>query len=277
MPTMIRRPDAQYWILTTQNDHAIFAGQLAAHFGNEVFDVPVRRDLLITAITLHDSGWPLHDDNPTLDASGQPLHVFETSLAQVVRIWSASVDRAAEHGPYVGLLVSLHQFALSDLARQHIAGHPDALRMQFESNKFQQKQIERQQQFRQELGLRTDIPLHLGLAAAGTSLAEDALRHHFRLLTLADRLSLQLCCGKMLFSEIDDVIPRVGEEPVTITTRYIDDNEMTVDPWPFDQKQIRVEVPSRCITAETFPGVEEFRADFSATPVEPITYVLRSM
>jgi hypothetical protein len=278
---MIRRPTGNDWFLTTQFDHATFSGEIASHFGNATFDPLSPREPVLQAIALHDAGWPLHDDAPMLNSSGQPLHVFEMPMSEAVKIWSASTDRATERGgDYCGLLVSLHQLALSAVAmKRDAASHERATgpRGQFELNKFQQKQIERQEQLRNRLGLRTDLPLTLGLAPPRVSEAEDLLRRNFRLLTLADRLSLQLCCGKMLFPQIDGILPRAGGEPIDITTRFIADNELVIDPWPFSEKRLTTPVPARRLPAAPFPDVKTFRDAYRAAPAERVVYTLRSM
>ena len=62
---------------------------------------------------MHDCGWPLDDDAPTLNGEGLPLHVFESPVSLATRVWGASVAGAIERGDYQGLLVSLHVFGLS--------------------------------------------------------------------------------------------------------------------------------------------------------------------
>src|SRR5258706_12924458 len=112
---MIRHRVADDFLLISQNDHAAFSGFLAQHIGNEKF-APLTPQV-IAAGTAHDGGWPLHDDNPTLNQSGQPLHVFEIPTSLPTPIWSASVQRATTLGPYAALLVSLHQLAPADIPR----------------------------------------------------------------------------------------------------------------------------------------------------------------
>src|SRR4051812_34854041 len=178
---MIRQRVGDEFLLITQNDHAIFSGFLAKHIGNEQFERLAPE--VVSAISAHDAGWALHDDEPTLNGAGQPLHVFEMPMGLATKIWSASAQRAAERlGPYAALLVSLHQLALSDIARQHHAAKTRERaappRDLFNLNRFQHSQIERQEALRGELGMRTDIPLQLGLANPGAGAREDRLRFH---------------------------------------------------------------------------------------------------
>src|SRR4051812_14497577 len=112
---MIRSSAENDFLLITQSDHAAFAGLLAQHIGNDQFES--LQPEVIAAIGAHDAGWPLHDDHPTLNGAGLPLHVFESPMSLAAHIWSTSAERADILGPYAALLVSLHQLALSDIAR----------------------------------------------------------------------------------------------------------------------------------------------------------------
>ncbi|HYE18393.1 MAG TPA: DUF3891 family protein, partial [Tepidisphaeraceae bacterium] len=221
---MIRRPagpDAVH--LITQHDHALLAGELAKRFGGNGFAPPSPSNDTILGVTLHDAGWCLHDDAPTLNPGGVPLHVFEVPVPIAVRVWSASVDQAIVAGDYPGLLVSLHVLNLSALLMSHAFVFKSGDRQpaaataglsradQFEMNKFQHRQVEIQETLRDRLGFANDAPRQLGLAPPGTSPLDDQLRSNFRVLTLMDRLSLSLCCGKNLFPTIDDVHPTPGQ------------------------------------------------------------------
>jgi hypothetical protein len=268
---MIRRAAGKDFLLITQTDHAVLSGFLARHIGNDLFS-PVDAEV-IAAIAEHDAGWPLHDDSPTLNAAGLPLHVFETPAQLAIRIWSASVDCAMELGPYAALLVSLHQLALSDFVMMN-RKNPTP-RDVFEMNKFQHRQIERQEVLRKAIGMRTDVPLHLGLAAPGVNSAEDRLRFHFRLLTLCDRLSLELCCGAPLFPVIEEILPRPNGAAVSVQPKLIDHGTMQVEPWPFDAERLSAEASCRRVRSTAFETEEEFRAAFAAAPIESVRFELK--
>src|SRR5690348_14144894 len=110
---MIRRKvNEEFWLIA-QDDHAVLAGELARHIGNSQFQRPRDFDNFVTAVAMHDAGWPLHDQQPTLNESGLPLDVFETPAHIAFPIWTASADRAEAAGDLPGLLVSLHGLALS--------------------------------------------------------------------------------------------------------------------------------------------------------------------
>ncbi|MGH7215374.1 MAG: DUF3891 family protein, partial [Tepidisphaeraceae bacterium] len=102
---MIRRRVGDEFFLITQHDHALLAGALAGHFGNDVFGAPEPRAGVVRATALHDCGWPLHDDRPTIHPkTREPLDVFEVSRPIALRVWSASADRAEAADAYAGLL-----------------------------------------------------------------------------------------------------------------------------------------------------------------------------
>src|ERR1700690_4327240 len=105
---MIRRRDADGILLIRQTDHAHLAAELAAAIGNEQFAPAMPREAVLQAVELHDAGWTMHDDRPTMNARGEPTDVFEMPPAEALAIWSASTQAAAAVDPYAGLLVSLH-------------------------------------------------------------------------------------------------------------------------------------------------------------------------
>src|SRR3954471_21700194 len=113
---MIRRDVGDAFLLIAQHDHAHMAAQLAEVFGNEQFAEPDPFDQAVLGVALHDCGWPLHDDQPTLNAQGLPLDVFESPARIAIKVWTTSADRAAARDPYAGLLTSLHVLSLSVFA-----------------------------------------------------------------------------------------------------------------------------------------------------------------
>src|SRR5690348_5454801 len=112
---MIRHRAGDEFFLITQHDHALLSGRMAEHLSGS----PIRKpeSTAIQGIALHDCGWPLHDNEPTLNADGLPLHVFETPPQISTREWSASASRASNKEPYSGLLVSLHVLSLSFMSQ----------------------------------------------------------------------------------------------------------------------------------------------------------------
>ncbi|HET6251661.1 MAG TPA: DUF3891 family protein [Tepidisphaeraceae bacterium] len=268
---MIRNQQGNEFFLFTQDDHAAVSGELARHFGNSRFAAPQPLKAVIDAVAMHDCGWPLHDREPTLDVAGMPLHVFDTPIPLAVRVWAESTRLAREADPYTGLLVSLHVFALSALAYQHYADpaqRAHSAKELFELNKFQQLQIEVQEQIRGESGLRTDVALQLGLAPRRSDAREDLLRFHYQILRTMDQLSLALLLGGRPFSTIDDLSPRPAADPVDFRVGYPAKWRITLNPWPFDAEKIDAEIPFRRVPARVYASVEAFREIYKSAPRE---------
>lgn len=271
---MIRRDDGNDFLLITQHDHALMSGALARRLGNARFAPPAPFEETVEGIAHHDCGWPLHDDAPTLNKAGLPLHVFEAPVGLATQVWAASVARAMNLGDRQGLLVSLHTFNLSANNMMSHASRPSRTDL-FDMNKFQHRQIEVQEMLRTRLGLGNEAPRQLGLAKLGTSPAEDQLLFNFRLLTAMDRISLALCCGKHLFPTMDDVHARPGEQPTLIRVAMPDASAMVLDPWPFDQPMMTFEVPARRVRKQPFGSLEEFHAAYRAATPEPLRLTVR--
>jgi hypothetical protein len=268
---MIRHTDGDTFLLITQHDHAMLSGRFAERIGNGMFAPPSPFEQAVAGIALHDCGWPVHDDEPTLNPKGQPLHVLESPMDIATRVWSESTRRAAERDPYTGLLVSLHVTALSAFAQsQGWVPHERAKTPaeHFMLNKFQQQQFELQENLRRRLKMRTDLPLHNGLAEPGEDEAEDLLIFNYNLLKTMDRISLDLCCSEDLFPQIQDVYPRPGGAPETIKVRHTGRGRMELSPWPFAAERLEFEVPCRRVPAKTYPGEAAFRETYRNAPVE---------
>jgi len=269
---MIRREDKDDFLLILQHDHALLSGELARHLGGRGFRPLAGGSSAILGVALHDCGWPLHDDHePTLNAEGLPLDVFESPPEVALRVWSASAARAADRDPYAGLLVSLHVMALSFLAVTHHADLFTDPHRKFEMNKFQHREIERQESLRKSLGLATNRPLRHGLADEGADPAEDALRFDFRWLQACDQMSLAACCNNPPVGKTFEVHPQPAKPLITLTTRCLSSTELTIEPWPFVSRKIETSVPARRLPRRRFANTETFRASFLAAAVEPLT------
>ncbi len=251
------------FFLFAQDDHARLSGELARHHGNRLFAKPDPLEETILAVARHDCGWPLHDDRPTLNKDGLPLDVFETPLDVAIGVWQAGVEKVADEAAYTQLLVSLHVLGLSGFAaaRQHDR------REQFELNKFQHRQIEKQVELRRKLGMPLDVPLRLGLAVRSDLAQEERLRRNHNIVQTMDRISLGLCCTELMFEKIESIVPRPGAAAVTLRFIRTDDFSLRVEPWPFDQERIELEIAHRAVAAGKYEDVEEFRAAYaSAAP-----------
>lgn len=271
---MIRHRQGNQFLLFTQDDHARLSGEMASRIGNERFARPEPFDAVVAGIGMHDCGWPVHDEQPTLNGQGLPLHVFETPVELSCRVWTESVRRAVEENAYSGLLVSLHVMALSAIAQSHYSDQSKRLefaRELFEINRFQQNQIEIQETLRAKLGLRVDVPLKYGLAPKGTSKEEDLLLFNYQLLKATDRISLCLLCDSQPFNSIDNIYPRPGAEAIELHLECVSDWTLRIKPWPFDVEQLEMQIPFRAIPAQAYAGDLEYQSRYRAAKLESVS------
>ena len=269
---MIRREVGDHFRLITQHDHALLSGQLAQQIGNPDFDKPQPYDAVIDGISLHDAGWPLHDDQPTINRNHLPLDVFETTREIGLTVWSESVKRASDAGDYQGLLVSLHVLALSVYATtrtsfSHEKFEQKSLQDRFEINKFQHAQIEIQETLRARLGLRTDLPLKYGLGESGVDANEDQLIFNFRLLQAMDKISLALCCTEPPNKDIEPVHFHVNDKAKTIKVKREGDH-LRVHPWPFASVGLKFQIPFRSVPNRAYADDAELRQAYEQTSAE---------
>jgi len=261
---MIRHRHDDEFFLFTQHDHALLSAKMAERISGAVIARPAAQT--VRGTSLHDCGWPLHDDSPTVNGSGEPLHLFETPPRIATRVWAESARIAADQDAYSGLLVSIHVLHLSVLS---LAAHKSPHDV-FELNKFQHRQVELQEQLRLRLGLRIDMPLEHGLACLGTSPAEDDLLFDYRLLRAMDQLSLALLCCEDLFGIVDGTCPRPGTMPIRMHIHRPAEFAANLDPWPFDSDALEFDVPFRRVPVRTFADDEEFRGIYGAASVEQV-------
>lgn len=276
MAGMIRREADGDFLLIAQHDHAALAGILAEHFGNDRFASPHPAASTIRGVAMHDSGWPLHDDQPTVNRSGQPSDVFETTRPVALKVWAASADRAAAADPYAGLLTSLHVLSLSVFATSetpefaHEKFDMDNPQDRFAVIKFQQHEIARQEDLRGRLGLRTEKPMHHGgRPHEGMQRAEDQLQFNFRLLQAMDAISLAACCTVPPMGRTQDLYFRPNADKVKLTLTRIQD-DVLVDPWPFDSPSIDLEIPATRVPARAYGSDHELRAACASGSAEII-------
>jgi Protein of unknown function (DUF3891) len=267
---MIRRHGDCDFFLIDQVRHAALSAALGRWVGNQRFAAPLPLRPFLSGIELHDSGWALHDRHPTVNAQGWPTNVFETPLQLEMEIRSLCTDLAIRADLYAGLLVSLHGLALSRYAKPG----QDAPHELFVLNKFQHRQVEIQEDLRRQLNMRTDLPLHFGLAEPGRSAEEDLLSCNFHLLQLLDVLSLNICLDKTTFSSLDEVPPAPGLRPVTVRMSRPEPGIWTVDPWPFARPQIPVQVVGRRVPLTTYADDESLRRVFATAPEVRLTAIL---
>jgi hypothetical protein len=267
---MIRRRQGDEFLLIAQTAHAHLAAEVAARVGNDRFATPLPRREVLTGIDLHDAGWADADTKPIINSGGEPCDVFEMPHERALAIWSLSTQTAMAVDPYAGLLVSLHGMELSS----HIKAEKTERAMSFALLKFQHNQIEIQEKLRAALNMRTDQPLRRGLSRPRLSAAEDALLFNFRILEMADQLSLNFCFDEHRIPVIHGIHPRPGAESMTLIVRRTGAGNFSIVPWPFDSARLEFNVPAKRLAARAYRDDDDLRHAYAAAANEVVRITL---
>ena len=277
---MIRKHVGDEFWLIAQHDHALLAAELSQRVGGRGYAAPSPDAL--RGIALHDCGWPVHDDGaPTRNQHGLPLDVFETPPPIGLKVWSAGARRAAQEADaYAALLVSLHTLSLSVYATTpspvvHERFDTSDPGIRFEVNKFQQQQIELQEELRKRLGLRVDEPRRFGLAEQSRDPRERQLIFDFRLLQAMDKLSLSICCTRPPFETLEPLLTEPDGVNRPIKVRLVSRFELSLSPWPFRGERLDMSVPFRRVPGRAYPSDESFRERYASAVVERFDFALR--
>ncbi|GIO89341.1 DUF3891 family protein [Paenibacillus lactis] len=163
---MIIRETEDAFVMTTQDDHGRFSGDIARGFRKELFlDETVVEDVLL-AIAEHDRAWLPMDDTPIWnDAVGLPFTFVDYPTLPKLLMYAKGVDETEAMSPYAGYLCSLHYASFMKNATEA----PFV--------EFYHAELERQER------LKSQHPFP----------DEETIQRQFALLQLCDDLSLYVC------------------------------------------------------------------------------------
>jgi hypothetical protein len=233
---MIIRRGPNELLAITQPDHARLAGIFAEAWGDHA------GPSLIAASYHHDDGWITWEEAPTIDDRGRPHDFLTIPMDQRVAVYRRGIDLLAKTDLYAGLLTSLHFGRL--LAEGLGALQGDALRI---AESFIARQASWEEQVRRELGDRAGVEDDYGVLRA------------------VDYLSLLLCLRPL--DELDGT-------PIATMTMNVEDELVSLDPYPFDIDELGVSVPVRTLAATSFDDDEAYRSALRAAPVRTLSWTL---
>ena len=229
-------PQAQV-LAVSQPAHAWISGQLLRHW-----DEPLDETLLLAA-EQHDIAWLDWEVDPSFDpATGRPHFFRDVGAASHAPMWEAGVARAlGAWGRRVALLVSRHgSIIYTRFTDRHRGADADGVA----ATEYLRRQGAVQAEWASALGLD-----------AGT------LAHDTGLIAFADTLSL-VVCGALPMPQRIDAPTRSGPvRCITVQPHPDGDGMIVVDPWPFRDDSVAIEVEARPLPpAGRFAGVEPMRA-----------------
>ena len=253
--------------LVTQPDHAVAAGYMAAHWGNEEFtklgfyDNCSEPDKLaaetIFGIAEHDNGWWEWEASPSSSESDKlPLGLAEvlSNPTESTQRWRIGTTRFEDSHPYASLLMNFHAYRLyNKIHEEESSIHPlfgDSKSISNENSPQAISLIETLRNQQERLKQRLD---KLG-GWHKDAIRPEILLPHARMTQIMDALSLYLCSdfippisGKAKGLGRDEVelnhIPRKNwEDKVKLHITPQEDGTLVCDPYPFDEDNLVVPV-----------------------------------
>jgi hypothetical protein len=277
--------------LVDQNEHARLARDLCEHWGNDRFRPPSPREGTRLAAELHDEGWREADEEVRFNPDqGRPLHFLEIDIGDHIDFYRRGVEAALERDAYGALLVSMHW---TGLYRSRWAAQDGAIFIQQDSPVAARQSEVVAAEERRWIDLKRPL-----LEGRRRSDFESELWHNYELLQVHDVLSLYLCTAVLrpggegdaalpvtatlrgidqaLGDRTIEAVPEhSGGDRVALRMTAVQENVVTVDPYPFDQPAISVVALARVIPDHHYESAEQVTAALGAGERAQITCELR--
>jgi hypothetical protein len=221
---MIVVPEGSQLRLITQPDHAHFSAELLSLWRADGLPVHPRRDDLIFAAREHDNGWREADAAPRWDAErGRPHDFLSLPRQERIEIWERGTTRFASQRPYAALLITRHAL-----------------------NLFRNRREE--EEWAAFVGFLEDFERDL---LEETRMPREELEADYRMIDLADQISLAACNG--------------WREPVARHGVWIEprDGAIGLDPFPL-AGTTSFRIPCRRIPNRAYRGDAELGGELAA-------------
>ncbi|WP_250124715.1 DUF3891 family protein [Chroococcidiopsis sp. CCMEE 29] len=258
---MLHRQDPAGIIVLTQPTHAWVSGCLARAWGNEHFGFFAPTEQVCLGAEQHDIGWLTWENLPTLNSkTGYPHNFMEMPTEVHVGLWSAAKQLTLPLGRYVTLLVSLHGTGLYERFRSW-ENSP-------QSSQVVQAFLQQEYAFQKQLTASLlDDPYYASYAIP------EVIKRNRCLVAIWDSLSLAICTGVRNQQQLNQVPTAFGETTLTLTPLDDDATQIKVDPWPFQQGEVKLVYEGRMLR-EKFTDETAMRAALVNANWRTITTIL---
>jgi hypothetical protein len=268
-------------MVVLQPDHGTQTGLFAQAWGNE--DVPALTDharASTLAARHHDDGWAIWERHPTFEETpGQPVQFHAVAPTEHIAAYRAGIERAAQIDPWAGLLVSMHgaglyndrygTYRLAELA----AGTELSDGEQTVVTEFLTDMAALQGRLAED---------SLGHALPHPASDDPVVRHHYLLLQVWDRLSLQFAYRHARDERISPLPWLAGPSAslslqsaslsgpsTSLICRADGPMALTLDPYPFLDDEAVFPVRAHLLEDRPYRGAEDFVAALTAaSPLE---------
>jgi hypothetical protein len=268
-------------LIVNQPDHGRLAGTFVARWGNEEFAPPEPFVSVVVACGGHEFGWWDWEVEPFLNTKGEVIDYYRSNevLGQTWADFTGSwIERLARRDVYAGYLLSMHHEGLltGGFATDTLPHMPDRSGDAVVSD-WSKRQRTLRAGLMEEMKGRPDLAPYLN---------DESILRGYRFVQMGDQFS-QIICNRHPFDSIKRTTgPRltVGPFPVRagvpdtmIRIEPIDEVTATVDPWPFDTRQIEMQIPARILSKSSYDSHDAFLADYLKADQVALTRVLRAI
>ncbi len=258
---IIREPHNGEAIVIGQTDHSRFVGQLAAHWGNDEVARPDPWESVVRAAIYHDYGWITYETNPLVnEETGRPYRFLELPLKdRQLDSYQWCIDWMAATDVYSALIISRHRTGLWK-GRYGFIKHPLG---KYDLHKLDARIIEliERNEAWQEKTLRS-LDEH----------SKATFPTNYRMLQVWDVLGLYFCCQEPNEDYIDPIPTGFSGEGARMTMQPVGHRKVVFDPYPFDERGLRVQLSCKRVASKSYSSAEAFREAYFKAPNELIEY-----
>ena len=256
---MIIRSENGGLTLIPQTEHSQFVGQLAAHWGSADFAPLEPFESVVRAATYHDYGYLNWEPDLPFDASsGLPYEFRKLPTAdRQLGAYQWCIDWLTGVDPYSGLLVNMHRTGLwrgrYGTIEYPTAFNPKSLQQDVEAFIVRNEARQKEEQ---------------------SSQPRDQLWTNYTLLQVWDLLGLYFGCAEPGEDYVEPVPRSYDGKSCRMSMRALGGGQVAFDPYPFDQRPLRVQIACRRVPESTYPDEASFRKAYYQAPQELLEYEL---
>lgn len=261
---LTRVPDGL--LVVRQTDHGTQTGLFATAWGNESVAPPAGSDDALVAARHHDDGWAVWERRPSIDeATGRPFQFVDVPPRQHVPLYRAGIERAAQHGAWIGLLVSMHGAGLYNGRYGTMGAFGDR---QFSAD--DQALVDEFLADMEVLQDRLAGAAGVGRFGPGHHASDDPdVRARYLLLQVWDRLSLQYAWRLAEDGSIGPLPGPVGSGTAALECRHDGPFSLRLDPYPFCDDGMTFPVRGCVVADRPYRDPEDFlEAVAGAAPLD---------
>jgi hypothetical protein len=246
-----------------QTDHSRLAGRFAAHWGNGSFAALEPYESVVRGATFHDFGYLRYETAPVFNAETHQTPNFRDVVTDERRLqeYQQNFDWFLAPDAYAATLARSHRTGLWRGRYDAVVHPPHKIRQQ--------------------------PPAVDAFVEKNEALRDQAIREHgwnpqqfrinYRLLQVWDLMSLYFSCGEPTDDYIEPVPTRYTDEDgegVRITFSPLDAMTVALDPYPFDEAPLQIQLPVKRFRSGEFPDHDAFIKAYFQAPTELLEYTL---